>query len=194
MSATFKDRLKDKLPDLVLEICCIVIAVLLALAIDAWRDERQMRSQANALLLSLQTEANNNLAEINATLKDVDESRLMLKEKLASPNPKSRLNIGFALALTSSANWQTAQQSEGFQGIDLATRAQWAQLYQLQTWVDEAQRQAFIAMGELSDLPEGESPEQAMRKMLRELEFFSNIGHKLAQGLESTQRERPKSK
>ncbi|MEE8595438.1 MAG: hypothetical protein V3T25_06155 [Gemmatimonadota bacterium] len=71
-------RLKSKLPELVVEGFSVMLAVLLALAADSWREDRANRELAALARASVLEEVRGNLAE----LEDTREDHVRLLERL----------------------------------------------------------------------------------------------------------------
>lgn len=129
-----KGRLREKLPELLLETGSVVFAVLLALGVDEWRERRNQEALAERARASI-------LEEIRANREDLRSSRepnraLLRKIEAALPrlaeDPGARIEEGsdvqlavtFQVALLSSAAWQTAQMTQAahFLDFDWVTR------------------------------------------------------------------------
>ncbi len=114
-------RLKSKLPELAVEGFSVMLAVLLALAADSWREDRANRELAALARASVLEEVRGNLAE----LEDTREDHVSLLERLVRDIDEldaggTSAEVGFSFALISSAAWQTAQVTRAtqFRGRD----------------------------------------------------------------------------
>ena len=127
-------RLKDKLPELLLEAVSVVFAVLLALAVDEWRETRSRnalaeRARAGILeeIRSNETELRSTLAENRALLLHIEQGLLRLEQKR-----DTSLQFHFEIALLSSAAWNTAQMTQAANYLDFDWLRRVSDVYELQ--------------------------------------------------------------
>ncbi|HYO12522.1 MAG TPA: hypothetical protein VE685_04925 [Thermoanaerobaculia bacterium] len=127
-------RLREKLPELLLEAGSVVFAVLLALGVDEWRERRNQEALAERARASILEEIRANREELRGT--QAANRALFQKIEAALPrlaeDPGARLEEGsdvqfaitYQLALLSSAAWQTAQMTQAahFMDYDQVTR------------------------------------------------------------------------
>jgi hypothetical protein len=127
-------QLREKLPELLLEAASVVLAVLLALGVDEWRERRNQEALAERARASLLEEVRANREELQGTL---EANRALLRKiEAALPrlaeDPGARIEEGsdvqlaitYEVALLSSASWQTAQMTQAahFLDFDWVTR------------------------------------------------------------------------
>jgi hypothetical protein len=105
-----RPRLREKLPELLLEAVSVVFAVLLALAVDEWRETRSREALAARARASILEEIRSNESELRNTrdnhralLPQVEEALLQIQQKR-----DTSLQFNFKIALLSSAAWNTA--------------------------------------------------------------------------------------
>lgn len=132
--APLRHRLRDKLPELLLEAASVLLAVLLALAVDEWRESRSREALADRARASILEEVRANSAELRSTrddnaalLKRLEQDLLRIKS-----GEKLELEINFQIALLSSAAWQTAQMTQATHFMDYDWVARISRLYDLQ--------------------------------------------------------------
>ncbi|MEN8185397.1 MAG: hypothetical protein ABFS46_23010, partial [Myxococcota bacterium] len=154
-------RLKSRLPELLLEAFSVMLAVLVALAVDQWREGRANQELAASARASILDEARGNLEELRSTHAD----HVAMLEALASEVNELEAGadsavIGFNLALLSAAAWQTAQVTRATQFLDFDWVRRIAQLYHLQELYDDRQAAVVDMMGTI-----GGEPEEAAEKL-----------------------------
>lgn len=129
-----RPRLREKLPELLVEAVSVVFAVLLALAVDEWREDRSHKALAERARAGILEEIRGNEAELRisreknrALLRQVEEARLQIEQRR-----DASLQFNFRIALLSSAAWNTAQmtQAAGFLDFDWLRRV--SNVYELQ--------------------------------------------------------------
>ena len=110
-SSSLRSRLHEKLPEIIIEATFLALAVLVAFAIDAWRVERQQKSDARVAVASIRAELKENQASVMASLPGL-RNRLAAIAPLIDSERKSargnRIKIGFVLAKLSTASWTMA--------------------------------------------------------------------------------------
>ena len=114
-------RLRDKLPELLLEAASVVFAVLLALAVDEWRETKSrdaLAARARASILeeirSNESELRNSRSKNRALQQQIEEALRRVKQR----EPETSLEINFQIAFLSSSSWQTAQMTQAANFLD----------------------------------------------------------------------------
>ncbi len=138
-----------------------MLAVLVALAVDAWREDRTNQVLADLARTSILDEARGNLEEIQSTRAD----HIAVLEALASEvatleGGGDSAQVGFNFALLSSAAWQTAQVTRATQFLDFDWVRRIARLYHLQELYDDRQAAVVDMMGAI-----GGEPEEAAKQL-----------------------------
>lgn len=145
------ERLREKLPEILIEAGSIVVALLLAFAVNAWHERRQEDERA-------QVARDGILAELRANREEVESARSQLKEIVATlqgalgdGKPVAHeLNVNLGISLLSSAAWRTALATQASQRIDFAWTTRIAKLYELQ---DNFLRVQNAAVDQLAAIP-----------------------------------------
>lgn len=127
-------RLRDKLPELLLEAASVVFAVLLALAVDEWRETKSRKDLAARARASILEEIRSNESELRNTR---DNNRALLQrieETLPGVKQKreASLEFHFEIALLSSASWHTAQMTQAASFLDFDWVRRVSNVYELQ--------------------------------------------------------------
>lgn len=148
-------ELRAKLPELMVEAASVLLAVLLALAVDEWRQDRADRALARHAEQGIHEEIRLNREQ----LRDVHANHLAIQRYFVAQraaaqeeeNPGS-LSVDFSLALLSDAAWETARVTQAVHFMPYDKVTELARLYQLQRLYEEAQS-GFVnrlsSMGEL---------------------------------------------
>ena len=147
-------KLREKLPEIALEGLFVVFAILLALAADEWRDNRQNAEIAERALEGIETEMLANRMELLESRGPNLELLERLGAAVAGETVDGDLNVQFEYSLLSSAAWQTAQVTQAIHYADYNLVQQVARLYDLQDLFAESQRgmvQQMTGMGGDSD-------------------------------------------
>ncbi|HSK77518.1 MAG TPA: hypothetical protein VLQ45_13795 [Thermoanaerobaculia bacterium] len=116
-----RPRFREKLPELLLEAVSVVFAVLLALAVDEWRETRSRNALAARARASILEEIRSNESKLRNTrdnnralLQRIEEALSRVKQR----EPEISLEFNFKIALLSSAAWQTAQMTQAANLMD----------------------------------------------------------------------------
>ena len=129
-----RPRLKEKLPELLLEAASVVFAVLLALAVDEWRETRSRNALADRARTGILEEIRSNETELRNTrdnnralLKQIEEAQSQLAQKR-----DTALQFHFEIALLSSAAWNTAQMTQAANYLDFDWLRRVSNVHELQ--------------------------------------------------------------
>jgi hypothetical protein len=163
--ASLGTRLTERLPEIMIEALFMLVAVVLAFAVEEWREERELDGLAaearGAILQEVTsnrvelTESNQGtiaaIAELEAwleqagqqgaqTMSPIRESQRAASSQNAQPTPAvPEPAVNLKLALLSSAAWRTAQSTEASRRMDYSWMLQISQTYELQSIYQDAQ-------------------------------------------------------
>ena len=180
---TLRERLGEKLPEIFIQALFLLIAVVLAFAVEEWREERELDRLAGEARLAILQEIERNHDELLESRTDTTAAIATLATALAAaaqgtPLPDEVMK-GFELSLFSSAAWNTAQSTEASRRMDYAWMLQVSQTYELQAMVQQAQDgavQSLVALRAAGD--EGEKA-AAARQLLGHLRLYAGLGKAL---------------
>lgn len=178
--ASLGARLREKLPEILIEAASVVVALLLALAANDWQEHRQMRERGDVARAAILAELRENRAEIENTrakLKDILAQLRAESDKNATP-PKE-LHVSLGLSLLSSAAWHAALATQSTEEINFAWTTRIAQIYELQ---ETFQRVQGAVLDQLSTVPSG--PGTGGREVVLSLLSRMDTLSQLADGLE----------
>jgi hypothetical protein len=177
-------RLRDKLPEIIIEAVSLGLAVLLALAIDGWREReadaelgRNVLAAVSAEIVSNQREVDDTVAAAQALLARVEP----LTESAQPPPPGTEIDLNVPLALTSAAAWQAALSGNALHTIGFEHSTAIAQIYELQRWFSDAQRRTLDAIFAFGDTTDWTQQRIALVRVVRELKLSVEFGTSLQQ-------------
>ena len=146
--ATVGERLRAKLPEVLFEAVSIVFAVLLALAVDEWRDDRAQRQAAERARQAILAEVRTNQDQLRRVLERNARWRQQIVDTLADPcGIPDGMKPSMSWAQLSSAAWRTAQSTQAAQRFDYGWLISVAQLYEGQALFEGTQAQYFTESG-----------------------------------------------
>lgn len=178
----FSDRLREKLPEILIEACSVALAVVLALWASEWRDNRELDRDAAQRKQAVAAEIRGNLAELESArpmlLKNLDTARKYLRPENAEKTRSLEFNL--QLSLLSAAAWNTAQSAESARRLESEWSIPIARTYELQALY---QRQQELAMDTLAGLgAEGEDQppsHRSVREMAHSLSTLIDLNEQL---------------
>ena len=142
------DRVRWKLAELATEALMVVFAVLVALGVEEWRDERQLREFADRARAAVDQEIEQNLAEFRSEgpslIDGRDSMRSMLQTLRDAQEARDRgesgnatANFAFDFPDISTAAWRVAQTSQAAPYFDYDWVIERARHYDgLETYLD----------------------------------------------------------
>lgn len=171
-------QLRDKAPELTLEVVSIVLAVLVALGVDQWRQSLADAALADTARVGVLEEIGSNRQE----LLDSRVSNAALTERiqaaLASAEVVRELDIRFEFALLSTAAWETAQITGALRHLDFDWVEDISRLHRVQMLFDEAQEGMVQSISGLTV-----SGPDELRNRLRDLRQRLRVVMEIGEGL-----------
>ena len=141
-SAGSPRRLRRRLPDLILEAAMIFFALLLALAAEEWRERQDRLELAERALQAVISEIEANRDELErsglSNLERVETAQVIIA-RLDAGEQLGEANIGWDIALLSTAAWQSAQMSQAVQYMDFETMRRVSEVYEAQALFERMQ-------------------------------------------------------
>ena len=139
-----------------------MLAVLLALGADAWREDRANRELADRARASILEEVRGNLAELEETLENHEAFLDSLADQIEGLRAGAfSAEVDFSLALLSSAAWQTAQVTRASQYLDFEWVRSMAQLYDAQELYEDGQAAVLDLIAAIG----GDDPEEVAARL-----------------------------
>lgn len=132
-------RLREKFPELVLEAAMVVFAVVVALGLEEWREERERYELADRAMGAVLEEIESNIGELD----DARERNRELLNAIIAADEAQELPGDFDLvyeySLLSTSAWETAQMTQATQYMPLGRVQELARLYGLQDLFERSQ-------------------------------------------------------
>ncbi|WP_286262051.1 hypothetical protein [Thalassotalea atypica] len=183
-----KYKFAERVPDILLESFFIVVALLLALALDQWRDEQKGLELAKNAKSAIYAELTDNkqklddkiiahekiLEAINSYIKKVDE-----KESNAN-----ELEFEYTMVLISSSAWNSAKMTQVVQSFSFKEITSFSQMYQMQDLYLSNQDKIIDKVMEMGELKEDELHGFA-KGLSHRLAILIEINKSFSKGLES---------
>lgn len=164
------------------EIVSVVFAVLVALALDEWWEERENAAMAEASLVAIAREMRENRDELSsedgeevAGMMERLDSAIALFDRGERPEGAS---VNWDLALLSSAAWETAQLSRATTHMELDRVVNLAQVYEFQRYYSRIQDDLFDA---ISGLRAGDGIADELRGLRSRMATATGLRRSLAE-------------
>ena len=166
---------------LLAEVVSVVFAVLVALALDEWWEDRENDANARASLVAIAEEMRENRDELSggdaaevAEMMEQLDSAIAIFERGEMPEGAS---INWNLALLSSAAWETAQLNRATTYMELDRVVDLAQVYEFQRYYSRIQDDLFDS---ISGLRAGEGIADELRGLRSRLATALGLRSQLA--------------
>jgi hypothetical protein len=160
-------RIRPKLPEILIEAMSVVCAVLLALAVDEYRQDRENASRAararESILAELRTNRDLLRRSLNANRKGL---AAIAPEEELGPGSKTKLELGLVWYGLSSAAWQSAQNTQAMNRMDYNWLIKTAAVYEFQFMYGRHQEELFRHIGVASTEPDKRIGARAVRGRL----------------------------
>ena len=139
-------KIRQKLPELMVEASMVVLAVVIALAVDEWREDKQQEELAERALQVVIAEIESNRDEV---VESAVDNTALLEQVVAAAATDSMppdFDLTFEYSLISSSGWETAQMTQATHFMSLDQVQNLARLYGMQDLFQQAQDRmlAFI--------------------------------------------------
>ena len=141
---------RSRLPEILTQALLTLVAVVLAFAVEEWREEQELDRVAEEARLAILQELRHNHEELLESRQDTLDTIAQLEAALvpvdAGASPALRdLVASFELALLSSAAWRSAQSADAARRMDYDWVLQVARAYELHALYEQAQWAAIEA-------------------------------------------------
>jgi hypothetical protein len=166
-----------------LEAVSVVFAVLIALGVDEWREDRANAQLAAQAIESIVTEIRGNQEEFTGANEANQAVITRLREAAADPDLRE-FGVQFEYSLLSEAAWQTAQMTRAATFIEYETVQRIARLYDLQTLFNEGQNGVLEFISGLGELVSTD-PDRLPVLMLGRLQVVMELGEGLTEAYDS---------
>ena len=200
--ASLGTRIAERLPEIVIEALFMLVAVVLAFAVEEWREERELdglAAEARGAILQEVTRNRDELIESKQGTTDAtaaleawldqaaqvmpstQEAQRAGSAEAAQPTPAlpdPAVNLS-KLALLSSAAWRTAQSTEASRRMDYAWMLQISQTYELQAMYQDAQSETIDALVTHRTSMDEATRRATARALLGRIRVLTSLGQAL---------------
>ena len=149
--ARLRTRIRQKLPEILIEAGSIVLALLLAFAVDEWRERRSQLALAEHARQAILAELDANRKELRGTYAANAETLKGIPNQIAAlgnaANPDGQIGVGMNLSQLSAAALQAAQNAQAAQFLDFDWLVRVGRTYELQRTYVVAQDSVLIEVG-----------------------------------------------
>jgi len=139
------------LPRLLVELAGIVFAVIVALAADEWRDNRELRQRAETALDAVLAELRANRDELERTRGGLDESARQVEEAVGAVEAGRSPSLSVMLELPdfSDAAWRITQVTDAAARLEFDWLTRVARVYAAQELYAEVRGEVVRTLGTL---------------------------------------------
>ena len=166
-------KFTKRIPDILLESFFIVVALLLALALDQWRDEQKGLELAKNAKTAIYAELTDNKKKLEdkriAHEKILETINLYIQQAEAKPSNANELEFEYTMVLISNSAWNSAKMTQVVQSFSFKEITNFSQMYQMQDLYLTNQDKIIDKVMEMGELKEDEL-----------LGFAKGFSHRLA--------------
>ena len=169
---------RSRLPEILTQALLTLVAVVLAFAVEEWREEQELDRVAEEARLAILQELRHNHEELLESRQDTLDSIAELEAALvpvdAAASPALReLVASFELALLSTAAWHSAQSADAARRMEYDWVLQVARAYELQGLYERAQWAAIEANMAFQAAEDDAARAAGARALLARLHFLA---------------------
>ena len=147
-----------RLPVLAVQAISVVFAVLVALAVDEWWEDRENVELARRAMAGILQEIKANRDELLDSSEKNDSLRARLEAALSQESYSEDLEVTFSFSLLSSAAWETAKVTRAVHFMDYERVTRLSRLYHLQDLYDRTQGEFVAEIGALGEAADDNIP------------------------------------
>jgi hypothetical protein len=144
-------RLREKLPEILIEAASVVLALFLAFGANAWHEHGQDVERARTARAAILAEMRTNRTELGGSREAMSRNLAYLAE-LAKDDSSAKgqsAHFDVPLALLSEAAWRTAQSSQALRETDYAWTIEVSRCYELQGMFMQMQ---WLVLEQIADM------------------------------------------
>ena len=153
-------KFTKRIPDILLESFFIVVALLLALALDQWRDEQKGLELAKNAKTAIYAELTDNKKKLEdkriAHEKILETINLYIQQAEAKPSNANELEFEYTMVLISNSAWNSAKMTQVVQSFSFKEITNFSQMYQMQDLYLTNQDKIIDKVMEMGELKEDE--------------------------------------
>ncbi|MEP5612350.1 MAG: hypothetical protein ABJP45_08870 [Cyclobacteriaceae bacterium] len=140
---------KQSLWQVVFEFLSIVFAVLLALGLNSYKQNQDLKAESEVLSNKILSECQKNLSNLDTVLTQNKEFMIYLDSLRELKDEVDGFGLDFSNDLLSSSAWKFTQASHSFQLMDQEFLDDATELYEIQSFYMEISNDMFRNLGEV---------------------------------------------
>ncbi len=140
--------MKKQLWQVLFEFLSIVFAVLLALGLNSYKQNMDLKEESQILTQKILMECDKNLAKLDSVVVQNKELKQYLDSMAQIEDPQG-FSFNFSNELLSSSAWTFTHGSKAFQLMDQAFLDDATELYEIQSYYMEISNQMFDNLGQM---------------------------------------------
>jgi hypothetical protein len=168
-------RLREKLPEILIEAASVLLGLLLAFAANAWHERSQDRERADQARAAILAELSDNRKEFvtsrDAIAKLIDDLRKAKKDE----SSVHEMSVTIPLALLSEAAWHTAQATQAVRDVDYAWMIRVSKVYELQAMYRQTQASVVQQLADIDSMNINTRADVA-RQLLGRVSAMADLG------------------
>lgn len=176
-----RQRLADKLPEILIEAGSVLLALLLALTASVWNEHRQDLERADQARAAILAELGANRNEYTKSADAVGKVIKDLQTVAGDPESVHQMSVNIPLALLSEAAWRTAQTTQAFRDADYAWMIRVSRCYELQGMYMQMQWSVLQQLADIESI-KIESKADLAKQLLGRIRVLADLGNGLHAG------------
>ncbi|MCH9647003.1 MAG: hypothetical protein K0U98_02125 [Deltaproteobacteria bacterium] len=165
--ASMTQNLKQRLPEILLEIFSVVLAVLVALGVNQWQEDKENAELAELARTKIEAEVRSNIDEVEGAGTKIQgllaELRGTIKE--VETGAEGEIGLSFPVAVLSSSAWDTSKATQALNYMDFEWVMRVGRVYDLQKIHHQSQTEVLNFISSM-DHSEASQPARMLRGFL----------------------------
>ncbi len=157
-----REKLRAQLPKILLEMISVVFAVLFALAVDQWREEKAQADLAAEALEKVTLEVTTNRTNLAEML---PLQRTQIDKLRTGIEAGGSIRANFTAETLRNTAWQTAIMTEAVRFMEFETTSTLSDVYNLQNLVSKSIENGFLSLSSV-DFHDDARREAAVKSLL----------------------------
>jgi len=153
-------KLSKRIPDILLESLFVVVALLGALALDEWREDKERQELADRAQIAILQEMEDNQKQLDAKRPKHKEMLEILTKSLEAYEKQGEkepdFDFNYSMAILTSAAWDTARMTQSAQFMSFEDVSDYSKIYTFQELFLENQEKLIEMIMQIGDLEEDE--------------------------------------
>ena len=176
-----RSRLREKLPEILIEAGSVLLGLLLAFGANAWHEHAQDAERAERARAAILAEMRENRKEFIGSRDAVAKVIGELRKAKSDESSVHEMTVNIPLALLSEAAWRTAQATQAVRDIDYAWMIRVSKVYELQGMYRQMQASVVQQLADIDSMNINTRADVA-RQLLGRMSAMADLGNGLDGG------------